>query len=162
MPHAPVDREQPLSAMVAVDPFSLERFVLAQQRNYAEAVAELRAGRKRMHWSWYVFPQVSGLGSSGMSVRYAISGVPEAVAYLAHPVLGARLIECVCAMNQHSARSAEEILGTVDALKFHACVTLFAQASAPDSVFKRAIAIHFSGRQHAATQELLAAMGYVR
>ncbi len=148
--------------MPAQGPFDLERFLRAQDQNYAEALAELRSGRKRTHWSWYVFPQLSGLGSSAMSVRYAISGLPEATAYLAHPVLGPRLLECVDAMNQHAGTRAAAILGDIDAVKFHSCVTLFAQVSAPDSAFHQALARHFAGVQDPATLSLLASRGRVR
>lgn len=137
------------------DPFDLQRFVEAQAGNYAEALQELRAGRKRTHWSWYVFPQVRGLGTSPMSVRYAIAGLPEARAYLAHPVLGPRLRECVEAMNSHSGKSAEDILGEVDAMKFHACVTLFARVSDLGTPFLAALTRFFGGRQHEATRERL-------
>ena len=88
------------------DPFNLDRFIKAQSVNYQEALAELRAGRKRTHWSWYVLPQMRGLGSSDMAVRYAISGADEARAYLSHPVLGARLRECMSAINAHEGSSA--------------------------------------------------------
>jgi uncharacterized protein (DUF1810 family) len=145
--------------MAAQDPFNLERFLLAQEPNYAEALAELRSGRKRTHWSWYVFPQLSGLGSSAMSVRYAVSGLPEASAYLAHAVLGSRLAECVAAMNQHAGTSASAILGDIDALKFHSCVTLFTQVAKQGSVFHQALACHFAGEQDQATLSLLAARG---
>lgn len=146
-----------MNAAAAGDPFGLERFVQAQRENYADALAELNAGRKRTHWSWYVLPQLLGLGSSAMSVRYAISGLGEARAYLAHPVLGLRLIECVEALNRHAGTSAETILGPIDARKFHSCVTLFAQVSEPGSAFHRALALHFAGAPHAATLSLLAA-----
>ena len=84
------------------DPFDLNRFLEAQEESYQQALSELRAGRKRTHWSWFIVPQIIGLGSSGMSVRYAIKSLAEAKAYLEHPVLGARLRECVAAMNEHT------------------------------------------------------------
>ena len=140
----------------ADDPFDLDRFVQAQAAKYDEALAELRAGQKRTHWSWYVFPQIRGLGSSAMSVRYAISGLAEAQEYLAHPVLGPRLRECVAAMNSHSGRSAYAILGEVDAHKFHSCVTLFARVVEPDSPFHLALAKYFSGSHDSATLAILA------
>lgn len=143
--------------MTAPDPFDQKRFLEAQAQNHADALAELRSGRKRSHWSWYVFPQIHSLGSSAMSVRYAISGLAEARAYLADPVLGSRLVECVATMNEHADSSASAILGPVDALKFHACVTLFAQVSEPGSVFHQALAIHFAGQHHQATASRLAA-----
>jgi uncharacterized protein (DUF1810 family) len=138
------------------DPFDLERFVQAQAENYSEALAELRAGRKRTHWSWYVLPQLRGLGMSEMSIRYAISGLPEATAFMAHPILGTRLVECVAAVNQHSAKKPEAILGDIDARKFHSCVTLFGRASEPQSVFHQALATHFAGQEDKATLALLA------
>ncbi|HQQ71779.1 MAG TPA: DUF1810 family protein, partial [Alicycliphilus sp.] len=91
--------------------FDLQRFIQAQEDVYAQALAELQAGRKRTHWVWYIFPQLQGLGFSAMSQAYAISGADEALAYLEHPVLGARLVECVQAMLAHDGRSAEQILG---------------------------------------------------
>ena len=144
--------------MASREPFNLDRFVQAQEENYAEALAELRVGRKRTHWSWYVLPQLRGLGSSAMSVRFALSGLPEAKAYLAHPVLGARLIECVAAINQYAGTKPEAILGTIDARKFHSCVTLFARVSEPGSVFHQALATHFAGQEDQATLTLLAAL----
>jgi uncharacterized protein (DUF1810 family) len=129
----------------AQDRFHLDRFVQAQAENYGDAIAELRAGQKRTHWSWYVMPQIRGLGSSEMSRRFAISGLPEARAYLEHPVLGPRLRETVSAMNAHEDLSAEDILGPVDAQKFHSCLTLFAAASPEGSLFHIALAKYFSG-----------------
>ena len=145
--------------MASPNPFDLDRFVQAQQENYAEALAELRAGRKRTHWSWYVLPQLQGLGSSAMSIRYAISGLPEAKAYLAHLLLGARLVECVAAVNQYAGTKPETILGNIDARKFHSCITLFARASEPGSVFHQALAMHFGNLEDQATLALLASQG---
>lgn len=127
------------------DPHNLNRFVEAQAVNYDEALAELRAGRKRTHWSWYILPQIQGLGSSTMSVRYAISGLPEAKAFIGHQILGARLRECVAAMNAHSSLSVPDILGEIDAKKFHSCVTLFAEVTAEGSPFHQALTRHFAG-----------------
>jgi uncharacterized protein (DUF1810 family) len=138
------------------DRFDLARFVEAQAGNYGEALAELRAGEKRTHWSWYVLPQIKGLGSSAMSVRYAISGVQEARAYLDHPVLGARLRETVAAMSAHKRLSAADILGSVDAQKFHSCVTLFAAVSAEGSPFHVALARFFSNMPDRSTLAILA------
>ncbi len=138
------------------DPFDLHRFVDAQASNYDAAISELRAGRKRTHWSWYVLPQIQGLGSSSMARRYAISGLAEARAYLAHPILGCRLRECVDAMNAHSGLSTEAILGEIDARKFHSCVTLFAEVAEPGSPFHVALATHFGGSRDAATLSVLA------
>jgi len=141
------------------DPFDLDRFVQAQEENYSDALAEVRAGKKRTHWSWYIFPQLRGLGSSAMSVRYAISGLPEAKGYLAHPILGVRLVECVAAINQHAGTKPEAILGNIDARKFHSYVTLFARVCEPGSIFHQALATHFVGHEDQATLALLAAMG---
>lgn len=137
------------------DPFDLERFVEAQRANYDDAIAELRAGRKRTHWSWYVFPQLRGLGSSSMSVRYAISSLKEAHAYLHHPVLGPRLTECVAAMVSWRTVSPESVLGEIDAKKFHSCCTLFSLAAPQGSVFHEALALHFGGQPDRATLSLL-------
>ena len=138
------------------DPFDLDRFVTAQAENYEEALAELRAGQKHTHWSWYVLPQIRGLGSSEMSVRYAISGAPEAEAYLSHRVLGPRLLECVAAINAHRSLSAADILGPVDAQKFHSCATLFAAVSAEGSPFHAALDKYFSGVRDRNTVAILA------
>ena len=127
------------------DPFDLARFVHAQQGAYARALAELREGSKRSHWIWYVLPQLRGLGTSAMAERYGLSGLAEARAYLAHPVLGPRLHECVAAMLSHPGRSAPDILGEVDALKLRSCLTLFARADSPGSVLERALAYFYPG-----------------
>ena len=138
------------------DPYDLERFVQAQQSSYQQALSELRAGKKRSHWIWYILPQVLGLGSSPMSIRYAIGSLAQARAYLEHPVLGARLRECVAAMNAHNGDSASEILGEIDARKFQSCLTLFAQAADSESVFGQALNKYFSGNPDAATLSILA------
>lgn len=138
------------------DPYGLSRFLEAQRSSYEEALGELRAGLKQTHWSWYILPQVSGLGSSDMSIRYAIRSLAEARAYLDHPLLGARLRECVSAMNAHAASSAEQILGEVDAHKFHSCLTLFAQADGSDPLFARALLKYFAGRKDENTLRILA------
>ena len=138
------------------DPYDLNRFIDAQAANYDDALAELRAGKKRTHWSWYVFPQVHGLGSSAMSVRYAIGSLPEAVAYLQHPVLGSRLRECVTLINSHHGLSASNILGGTDAQKFRSCLTLFTKAAPFESIFKEALNKYFGGELDAATLQLLA------
>jgi uncharacterized protein (DUF1810 family) len=138
------------------DPYDLNRFVEAQASNYGAALAELRAGSKRTHWSWYVFPQIRGLGSSPASVRYALGSKAEAVAYLEHEVLGPRLRECVKAMNAHGGLSASEILGDIDAKKFRSCLTLFAQAAPSERVFSDALKKYFDGELDAATLAILA------
>jgi len=142
------------------DPFLLSRFVEAQEASYAQALSELRAGKKRSHWSWYILPQVQGLGSSPLSVRYAIGSLAEAKAYLEHPLLGARLRECVTAMNMHTGVSAREVLGEIDAQKFRSCLTLFAQAAGSESVFVDALNKYFSGQPDAATLAILASVDH--
>jgi uncharacterized protein (DUF1810 family) len=138
------------------DPYDLNRFVEAQAANYDDALAELRAGRKRTHWSWYVFPQIRGLGSSAMSVRYAIGSRAEAVAYNDHAVLGRRLRECVASLNSHQGLSANDVLGDIDAQKFRSCLTLFAQAAPSELVFREALNKYFGGNLDVATLTILA------
>jgi uncharacterized protein (DUF1810 family) len=138
------------------DPFNLARFVEAQSRDYETALGEIRAGRKRSHWIWYILPQLSGLGSSRMSVTYGITGIEEARAYLAHPVLGVRLRECVEAMLASPHASADQILGDIDAMKFRSCITLFRQVEAKESCFDRALGRFFAGKPDSRTLDLLA------
>lgn len=121
------------------DAFDLERFVRAQASTYARALAELQEGSKRSHWMWFIFPQLRGLGSSAMAQAYGIAGLAEARAYVAHPVLGPRLLECVRALLGHAGRSAESILGGIDALKLCSCLTLFARAAPEVPEFVRAL-----------------------
>lgn len=137
------------------DPFDLDRFVRAQDGTFATALSEIRGGRKRSHWMWYVLPQVAGLGFSAMAQRYAIEGAAEARAYLAHPVLGPRLIECVGAVLQVEGRSAHEIFGSPDDLKLRSCATLFAQVTPPGSVFEQLLEKYFDGASDPRTLELL-------
>lgn len=137
------------------DSFGLNRFLEAQRANYQQALCELRAGLKRTHWSWYILPQLTGLGSSAMSTRYAIRSLAEAKAYLDHPVLGARLRECIAALNAHAGSSAEQILGAVDAQKLHSCLTLFARVDGSDPLFGAALRKYFAGRQDKRTLEIL-------
>jgi uncharacterized protein (DUF1810 family) len=139
------------------DPYNLQRFLDAQQRDYESALAELRAGRKRTHWIWYILPQFAGLGTSHMSSFYGIRSSAEAAAYLAHPILGPRLRECVAVLNSHQGLSAEQILGDIDAMKFKSSATLFAALEGPESVFGQALARFFSGDRDERTRELLAA-----
>jgi uncharacterized protein (DUF1810 family) len=135
------------------DPFDLERFVTAQAGVHDVALGELSAGRKRSHWMWFVFPQFAGLGSSPMAQAYAIGSVEEARAYLAHPLLGPRLVECVQAVNAVRDRSAGDIFGFPDELKFRSSLTLFLQAAAPDAKapFQKALDKYFGGEGDAAT-----------
>ena len=123
----------------------LGRFVAAQDRVWAEVVAELAAGRKRTHWMWFVFPQLAGLGSSPMAVRYAIGSLDEARAYLAHPLLGARLREVTRLMLAQARQPAEAVLGGIDAMKFRSSMTLFAEAAPDEALFREAIAAFYDG-----------------
>ena len=138
---------------LAVDP--LQRFVPAQERDYAQALAELRAGCKTSHWIWYVLPQLRGLGQSRMSQHYGLAGRDEAAAYAAHPLLGPRLVECVQAMLGHPGLSALQILGEVDALKFRSCLTLFAEVAPGEPCFRTALERFYGGERDAATLRLL-------
>ena len=141
------------------DPYRLERFVAAQDRGgtYERAVAELRAGAKVSHWMWFVFPQVAGLGRSAMASEFAILSVAEARAYLAHAVLGPRLVECVQAANAVQGRSAGDIFGYPDELKFRSCLTLFLLAAAADAKapFQLALDKYFAGQADAITLQKL-------
>ena len=121
------------------DTWNLQRFVEAQAPIYEAALAELRAGRKRTHWIWFVFPQIAGLGHSPMARHYAISGLAEAKAYLAHPLLGSRLEECTEAVKAHAGRSAHEIFGAPDDMKFRSCLTLFAHAALDGRLFRETL-----------------------
>ncbi len=129
----------------ANDPHNLSRFVAAQEGDYERALAEIRAGRKRSHWMWYVFPQLDGLGSSPTARLFAIKSLAEARAYLAHPVLGPRLAECAQAALAVEGLSALEIFGSPDDLKLRSCATLFAAVSPPGSVFERLLARFYRG-----------------
>jgi uncharacterized protein (DUF1810 family) len=135
----------------------LGRFVEAQRSTYGQALAELTAGAKRSHWMWFVFPQIAGLGRSPMAQRYAIGDEVEARAYLAHPLLGPRLVECTGAMLGWAGRkSAEAILGSVDAMKFVSSMTLFdAVASDAGNPFARALAVFNRGGRDALTLDRL-------
>jgi uncharacterized protein (DUF1810 family) len=134
------------------DRFGLERFVEAQAGVYERVCAELRAGEKRSHWMWFVFPQVRGLGSSDMAMTYAISGREEARAYLDHPVLGPRLRECAGMVVGLEGKSVEEIFGYPDNLKFHSSMTLFAEVEGPsERVFHKALEKYFGGKTDQAT-----------
>lgn len=135
---------------------TLDRFIQAQEGHYTQALAELTAGRKDSHWIWFVLPQLRGLGRSSMAYAYGITGRAEAGAYLAHPVLGTRLRECVRAMLAHEGLSAVRILGDVDALKFRSCLTLFdAVDGTPDNLFARALERFYGGERDEATLRLL-------
>ena len=135
------------------DPFDLDRFVQAQAGTYAQALDELHAGRKRTHWMWFVFPQLAGLGHSALSRRYGLSGLDEARAYLAHPVLGERLRQC-CTAVLASDVSAHALLGSPDDLKLRSCMTLF-HAAGGESTFRAVLAAKFDGQPCVRTLELL-------
>ena len=127
------------------DPYKLERFVSAQAPVYGSVLAELRAGRKRSHWMWFVFPQLAGLGHSAMAQRYAIASLDEAAAYLAHPVLGARLRECYSVVAGLDGLSARQIFGEPDDMKFRSSVTLFAQVAPNEGLFNDCLNKYFGG-----------------
>jgi len=143
------------------DDFSLIRFENAQSESgiYERAVLELRAGRKRSHWMWFVFPQLQGLGRSPMSQTYAISSLAEARAYLQHPVLGVRLIECTRVLAELPATSAQDVFGVTDATKLRSSMTLFARVCSEDSVFHVVLARYFDGQLDVNTQARLEAAG---
>jgi uncharacterized protein (DUF1810 family) len=137
--------------MPADDPFDLQRFVDAQAPVYDRVLLELREGRKRSHWMWFVFPQIAGLGSSPMAQRYAIASRAEAAAYLAHPLLGPRLRECARLVTATEGRSIHDILGSPDDMKFHSSMTLFAEAAPADADFSAALDKYFGGKRDPAT-----------
>ena len=140
------------------DPHNLQRFVDAQAGIYDTALAELRAGSKRSHWMWFVFPQLAGLGSSPTAWFYGIASFAEAQAYLDHPLLGPRLRQCVETLSSWRARSAEQILGPVDALKLRSSLTLFDRVE-PGTVFATGLAAFYGGEQDEQTLALLNAEG---
>ena len=133
------------------DPFDLRRFVDAQAHTYDQALAELRAGEKRTHWMWFVFPQIAGLGHSGMAQRFAISGLEEARAYLAHPTLGRRLVESARALTDLDTADANRVLGPVDAQKLRSSMTLFAAAAPDEPAFREVLDHWFDGGADEAT-----------
>ena len=141
--------------MTTDDPYDLQRFVAAQDAGgtYQRATAELRSGRKASHWMWFIFPQIAGLGYSSTSRTYAISSLAEAQAYLAHPVLGARMIECASILADVSGRSAEQIFGEVDALKLSSSMTLFLHADPDQPVFREILDRYFGGVPDPATEQ---------
>jgi uncharacterized protein (DUF1810 family) len=144
--------------MAEDDPFDLRRFVAAQDPVMDVVRAELAAGRKRTHWMWFVFPQIAGLGRSRMAQAFAISSLDEAHAYLAHPVLGARLRECVGLAMAAPDRSAHGIFGSPDDMKFRSCLTLFREAGGGD-IFDASLARFFAGEPDQVTLRLLGAAG---
>ena len=140
---------------MAEDPYDLKRFLLAQEGDYDRALSEIRSGRKRSHWMWYIFPQIDGLGFSSTAKHYAIRSQAEAKAYIEHPVLGPRIVECTEAVVSLEGRSATEIFGSPDDLKLRSCATLFASVSPPGSVFDRLLGKYYQGRRDAKTLQLL-------
>jgi len=136
----------------------LDRFVAAQSPVYAQVLAELRAGRKRSHWIWFVFPQLDGLGCSPTARHFAIKSREEGLQYLAHPLLGARLRECTETLIAAPDQSISEILGFPDDLKFRSSMTLFSELAGPGSVFEQALGRFYDGEPDDRTLELLAAM----
>ena len=141
------------------DRVQLQRFFDAQQPVYEAVLNELRAGRKRSHWMWSIFPQVSGLGHSATAQRFAVSSLAEAVAYLAHPTLGSRLRECAALVASIEGRSVDEIFGYPDDLKFHSSMTLFAEAAPGEPIFAACLQKYFGGRLDPRTIALLKAPG---
>jgi uncharacterized protein (DUF1810 family) len=139
------------------DSHNLERFVSAQDASgtYARAVEELRRGRKTSHWMWFVFPQIAGLGFSEMSRMYAIRSLDEAQAYLRHPVLGPRLVECAGIVATMQGRSAEQIFGGIDAQKLRSSMTLFLRANPEEAAFRQVLERHFDGEPDPATSARL-------
>lgn len=137
--------------------FELERFVLAQDAGgtYHRALDELRGGAKRSHWMWFVFPQIAGLGQSPTARKYAVTGMDEAQAYLRHPVLGPRLVECAGVVAGLEGRTAAEIFGGIDERKLHSSMTLFLRADPRQSVFQAVLTKYFAGMPDAATDRLL-------
>ena len=127
------------------DPFDLQRFVDAQAQTYQQALAELRDGEKRTHWMWFVFPQLAGLGRSGMAQRFAITGLPEARAYAAHPTLGRRLVESARILTNLDTADAVAVFGSVDAQKLQSSMTLFAVAVPDEPMFRQVLDHYFDG-----------------
>jgi len=137
------------------DPFNLQRFVEAQDLVYRSVISELRAGAKHSHWMWFVFPQVVGLGRSATAEMYAIGSLDEAKAYLAHPLLGGRLKECTQLMLDVEGKSARQILGNPDDLKFFSSMTLFSHAAPDEPLFRQALAKYFNRDEDRMTLERL-------
>jgi len=141
--------------MVEYEKALLDRFLAAQEQHYERALDELNKGQKESHWMWFIFPQLQGIGYSPVTRHYAISGIDEAAAYLSHPVLGQRLLECFKTVLAIEGKAAIDIFGTPDDKKLHACSTLFAHISDADSVFEKTIDKYFKGEKHASTMRIL-------
>ena len=133
----------------------LDPFLAAQNPVYATVCAELRTGRKQSHWMWFIFPQLRALGRSPTALRFGLADLAEARAYIAHPVLGERLRDCTGLVNAVEGKSAHEIFGSPDDLKFRSCMTLFARASSDNGIFVAALAKYFGGKPDPLTLELL-------
>jgi uncharacterized protein (DUF1810 family) len=142
------------------DPFELERFQEAQDRHgtYGQALGELRAGTKQSHWMWFVFPQLAGLGHSETARHYGLRSLDEARAYLGHPVLGPRLLECAGTVAELNGRTAPDIFGSIDALKLRSSMTLFQRAAPDEPLFSKVLAKYFEGEVDPLTDQLLATM----
>lgn len=144
------------------DPHDLNRFLLAQADDYDQVLIEIRTGRKRSHWMWYIFPQFDGLGFSPTSRLYSIKSIAESEAYLRHPILGSRLRECSEAVIGINSRTASDIFGSPDDMKLQSCATLFAQVSASGSVFERLLGKHFAALPDQRTLQLINAAAETR
>lgn len=144
-----------VSATPASDPFDLHRFVVAQDPVYEGVLREIRASSKRSHWMWFIFPQIEGLGSSSTSVYYSIKSLDEARAYLAHPVLGPRLMQCTEILLALEERSTYGIFGAIDEMKLKSSMTLFARVTGPDSPFAHVLTRYFAGKPDEKTLRLL-------
>lgn len=147
MPNAPESK--------TADPYDLGRFLRAQEADFARALSEIKSGRKQTHWMWYIFPQFAGLGFSSTSQHYSIKSIEEAKAYLDHPVLGPRLLECAEAALAVQGRSAPEIFGSPDDMKLRSCATLFASVSPRGSVFERLLEKYYGGERDDKTLRLV-------
>lgn len=133
----------------------LDRFLEAQEQHYERAIDELNRGKKESHWMWFIFPQLQGIGYSPVTRHYAISGIHEAATYLNHPVLGQRLLEIFKTVLAIEGKAANDIFGSPDDKKLHACSTLFAHISHADSIFEKTIDKYFNGEKHAITMRIL-------
>jgi uncharacterized protein (DUF1810 family) len=155
IPHLKIIGKTNMMERPIADPHNLQRFVDAQAPVIEQVLAELRAGRKRTHWMWFIFPQIAGLGSSPMAQRYAISGRNEAEAYLQHAILGPRLTQCTRLVNDVPNRTIDEIFGFPDDLKFRSSITLFSAVAPTEEVFRAALDKYFAGQPDSATLALL-------
>jgi len=147
------------TTIIEGDAFDLNRFVQAQEGVYERALAEIISGRKRSHWMWFIFPQLDGLAFSTTAKLYAIKSVAEAKAYLEHPILGPRLLECAAAAGALDRSNATEVFGSPDDMKLRSCATLFAAVSPPDSVFERLLVKFFGGQPDEKSMRLLTKEG---